>query len=264
MAYHARLLVRSLRRAHDCCRTETDRFPQLCSATFTRPQHVGRHLRAHTGDRPYACKECPLRFARSDLLSRHVNKAHPKPNGQPLDKNEKKSRRKSGATAASISGQGGRPPMPTQTNPLPLNLSGLSAQRPNLPEPTPYQAQRMYPNHPLLQQNHNVWAPRLDLNVDRSSMAFGPAGVSSDNKGALLDPSLAYMAPYGMPLSVIPGQESQSYNIGPSGIMPMQHNMGYEIPVKKRACDQCNHSKVRCDFSEPCGEWHKRHIGTKK
>jgi len=39
-------------------------FLQLCEATFTRPQHVGRHLRAHTGDRPYECKECPLRFAR--------------------------------------------------------------------------------------------------------------------------------------------------------------------------------------------------------
>ena len=39
-------------------------YQQLCSATFTRPQHVGRHLRAHTGDRPYECKECPLRFAR--------------------------------------------------------------------------------------------------------------------------------------------------------------------------------------------------------
>ena len=37
---------------------------QLCDATFTRPQHVGRHLRAHTGDKPYECKECPLRFAR--------------------------------------------------------------------------------------------------------------------------------------------------------------------------------------------------------
>jgi len=37
---------------------------QMCPATFTRPQHVGRHVRSHTGDRPYECKECPLRFAR--------------------------------------------------------------------------------------------------------------------------------------------------------------------------------------------------------
>ncbi|KAJ9124035.1 hypothetical protein QFC22_000828 [Naganishia vaughanmartiniae] len=49
---------------------------QVCGATFTRPQHVGRHMRSHTGDKPYHCKECPEKFARSDLLSRHVNKTH--------------------------------------------------------------------------------------------------------------------------------------------------------------------------------------------
>lgn len=48
----------------------------VCSATFTRPQHVARHMRSHTGDRPYGCQMCGDRFARSDLLSRHVNKCH--------------------------------------------------------------------------------------------------------------------------------------------------------------------------------------------
>ncbi|CED82303.1 urate oxidase [Phaffia rhodozyma] len=54
----------------------TNKCP-LCDATFTRPQHVARHMRAHTGDRPYPCLFCPERFARSDLLSRHRNKFHP-------------------------------------------------------------------------------------------------------------------------------------------------------------------------------------------
>lgn len=48
----------------------------VCSSTFTRPQHVARHMRSHTGDRPYECTHCGDRFARSDLLSRHVNKCH--------------------------------------------------------------------------------------------------------------------------------------------------------------------------------------------
>ncbi|KAH8832187.1 hypothetical protein DL96DRAFT_1590177 [Flagelloscypha sp. PMI_526] len=48
----------------------------VCSATFTRPQHVTRHMRSHTGDRPYKCTFCGDQFARSDLLSRHVNKCH--------------------------------------------------------------------------------------------------------------------------------------------------------------------------------------------
>ncbi|KLO13025.1 hypothetical protein SCHPADRAFT_915375 [Schizopora paradoxa] len=48
----------------------------VCQATFTRPQHVARHMRSHTGDRPYKCRLCGDQFARSDLLSRHVNKCH--------------------------------------------------------------------------------------------------------------------------------------------------------------------------------------------
>ncbi|KAJ3813226.1 hypothetical protein F5876DRAFT_23870, partial [Lentinula aff. lateritia] len=46
----------------------------VCSATFTRPQHVVRHMRSHTGDRPYKCLHCGDQFSRSDLLSRHINK----------------------------------------------------------------------------------------------------------------------------------------------------------------------------------------------
>ncbi|KAL4062189.1 hypothetical protein J3A83DRAFT_4039373, partial [Scleroderma citrinum] len=48
----------------------------VCQATFTRPQHVARHMRSHTGDRPYKCQYCGDQFARSDLLSRHINKCH--------------------------------------------------------------------------------------------------------------------------------------------------------------------------------------------
>ncbi|KAF7311693.1 Zinc finger/binuclear cluster transcriptional regulator [Mycena indigotica] len=106
----------------------------VCQATFTRPQHVARHMRSRewllpllprqfpvrlalrnldfaasltypylvsfpfhtyflfissptpyadderlssdTGDRPYKCVHCGDQFARSDLLSRHVNKCH--------------------------------------------------------------------------------------------------------------------------------------------------------------------------------------------
>ncbi|KAI9566941.1 hypothetical protein HD554DRAFT_2114045 [Boletus coccyginus] len=48
----------------------------VCQATFTRPQHVARHMRSHTGDRPYKCQYCGDQFARSDLLARHINKCH--------------------------------------------------------------------------------------------------------------------------------------------------------------------------------------------
>ncbi|KAI9442819.1 hypothetical protein F5148DRAFT_798770 [Russula earlei] len=69
----------------------------VCQATFTRPQHVARHMRSHTGDRPYKCQHCGDQFARSDLLSRHVNKCHP--NEKPLVSSAP-SRRKGTASAS--------------------------------------------------------------------------------------------------------------------------------------------------------------------
>lgn len=224
--------------------------PQLCSATFTRPQHVGRHLRAHTGDRPYECKECPLRFARSDLLSRHVNKAHPKPGGAGGDKgkNDKRGRRKSMSSQNPVTGgiSASRPPTLPPAAPPPVTV------RPGQhhPEHTAFQAQRMYPNHPLLQQNGGntqLWAqqafalqfgtdPMGNVNVMPGvpGTFVGPAGAAdvSTITQTTFDPSLANPAP----------------------------PLGLDLAIKKRACDQCNHSKVRCDCAEPCGEFHDKQM----
>ncbi|KAG1735335.1 uncharacterized protein EDB91DRAFT_1144920 [Suillus paluster] len=69
----------------------------VCQATFTRPQHVARHMRSHTGDRPYKCQYCGDQFARSDLLSRHVNKCHANEKPPPSATN---GRRKGSASAS--------------------------------------------------------------------------------------------------------------------------------------------------------------------
>ncbi|KIM37314.1 hypothetical protein M413DRAFT_277287 [Hebeloma cylindrosporum] len=69
----------------------------VCQATFTRPQHVARHMRSHTGDRPYKCQFCGDQFARSDLLSRHVNKCHASEKPLPATGN---TRRKGSASAS--------------------------------------------------------------------------------------------------------------------------------------------------------------------
>ncbi|KAI0245501.1 hypothetical protein BJV78DRAFT_371300 [Lactifluus subvellereus] len=36
----------------------------VCQATFTRLQHAARHMRSHTGDRPYKCQHRGDWFAR--------------------------------------------------------------------------------------------------------------------------------------------------------------------------------------------------------
>ena len=43
-----------------------------CGSKFVRCTHLQRHLRIHTGDKPYVCHICRRRFARSDYKAAHV------------------------------------------------------------------------------------------------------------------------------------------------------------------------------------------------
>ncbi|WWC58596.1 uncharacterized protein I303_101139 [Kwoniella dejecticola CBS 10117] len=263
----------------------------LCSATFTRPQHVGRHLRAHTGDRPYECKHCPLRFARSDLLSRHVNKAHKPPdeNAPQKDKTSKKGRRKSFPASALKKPTGlGDNPDPTSTSQDNYqNNIGAASQSREKPRASSFnqqsqlQAQRMYPHHPLLngqnpadpyQTQIQTWSNNpsqayattatMTNNLSSSPYAqtFANPVTGTGNPNAILGnpgyPSVNNtMSGEEPPFTAAPmritGSEQGYSSIGqvplsnPNGIL-------YEWGFKKRACDQCNHSKVRCDFADPC------------
>lgn len=63
---------------------------KVCTRAFSRQEHLTRHERSHTNERPYECGICDRNFTRRDLLLRHALKVH---NGN-LGENILKTRRK--------------------------------------------------------------------------------------------------------------------------------------------------------------------------
>lgn len=40
----------------------------VCRSTFRRPEHLKRHLRSHTKEKPFECAQCGRHFSRTYVL----------------------------------------------------------------------------------------------------------------------------------------------------------------------------------------------------
>jgi uncharacterized Zn-finger protein len=44
----------------------------VCNKTFTRPNHVAKHMQRHTGERPFECGVCGKKLSRMSTLREHM------------------------------------------------------------------------------------------------------------------------------------------------------------------------------------------------
>jgi type II secretory pathway pseudopilin PulG len=116
------------------------------------------------------------------------------------------------------------------------------------------QAQRMYPNHPLL----NSTSPNVPLQqwVPTSAPMTDMYGSPIDTYS---NPILSAPPAGGFDIGRSGSMRMSSSDMGASsssmGRMESGSSVGsYDYGYKKKACDQCNHSKVKCDFTYPCGK----------
>ncbi|KAI1652744.1 hypothetical protein F4813DRAFT_376963 [Daldinia decipiens] len=49
----------------------------VCGRSFARNEHLIRHHRTHTGERPFRCPHCKIGFHRADVRAKHMKKIHP-------------------------------------------------------------------------------------------------------------------------------------------------------------------------------------------
>jgi len=128
-----------------------------------------------------------------------------------------------------------------------------TSRRASFGQATHLQAQALFPHHPL-------------LNGSPSPMSPNTAGVNGMmGNGMMASPVDTYSNMFasssgtvgGFPQGIPTPMSWSNSDMGASSSSMTRNESSfssYDYGIKKKACDQCNHSKQRCDFAHPCGE----------
>lgn len=74
--YHQQSLAQHIRRVHEHEERVYKHLCSICGQGVASPAELIRHLRSHTGEKPYQCDQCKNKYKTPKALKSHINAAH--------------------------------------------------------------------------------------------------------------------------------------------------------------------------------------------